>query len=50
MDIVDMFAKEIKMEIKIQEALSNLIENEDFHTIDAFRLFDIEEKGEIDTY
>lgn len=50
MDIVDMFAKEIALEKNIAQSLDELIDCQDFHTIDAFRYFDTEEKGVVDTY
>lgn len=50
MDIIDMFSKEIELEKIVAQALDELIQCEDFHTIDAFRFFDTEEKGVVDSY
>jgi hypothetical protein len=50
MDIIEMFAKEIELEKTIAQALDELIQCEDFHTIDAFRYFDTDEKGVVDSY
>ena len=50
LDIIEMFAKEIELEKHVQLKLGELIACEDFHTIDAFRFFDINENGQVDTY